>query len=150
MPTVNVGEILECDQNAEIRTRGCDPCVALIIIYTNGGITRKKCAHFSVNIAGPLTQAAINAALDPILMGEFPLPLPANAIVGFTWGGNNHGMGGNEIFTRLGTYFPAANIVVQSNQDDSLTTAGLTINAMNLQVWGWTNVPPANLRAELQ
>ena len=145
--TVNVGEILECDQNNDVRTRGCDPCVALIAIYINGAITTKRCAHFSVGIAGPLTQSVINAALNPILMANFPLA-NINA-VGFTWGGQSVGMGGNFIFTRLGTYFQEANIVVQSHQNDSLTTAGLEINASNGQTWAWTNDPASNALAEL-
>src|SRR6185437_14412306 len=55
MIVVNVGELLECDERDEIATRGCDPCVALIVIYNHGIGDRgsqyiKRCAHFSVDI----------------------------------------------------------------------------------------------------
>jgi hypothetical protein len=145
--TVNVGEILQCNQTDEIRTRGCDPCVGLIVIYVNGGNTTKKCAHFSVNISGALTQDIINAALNPILNGHFPL---ANIqAVGFTWGGCSPGMGGNLIYARLLEYF-AGKPITSSNQRDSLTTNGQVIQLLNNQNWDWTNDPALNLNAQLQ
>lgn len=145
--TVNVGEILQCDQNDEIRTRGCDPCVGLIVIYVNAGNTTKRCAHFSVNIAGALTQAIINAALNPILNGHFPLP--NIQAVGFTWGGNSLGMGGDLIYARLQEYF-AGHPITSSNQRDSLTTTnGQVIQLSNTKTWAWTNNSALNSDAEL-
>jgi hypothetical protein len=144
--TVNVGEILECDETNEVRTRGCDPCVGLIVIYVNEEVT-KRCAHFSVNIAGRLTQDIINAALNPVLEAQFPL---SNIkAVGFTWGGNAVDMGGDLIFNRLTDYFVEQPILVQSNENDSLTTAKLEINLLNNQNWPWTNDPANKLLAEL-
>ncbi|MEG4170597.1 MULTISPECIES: hypothetical protein [unclassified Microcoleus] len=144
--TVNVGEILDCDQNDEIRTRGCDPCVGLIVIYVNAGNTTKRCAHFSVNIAGVLTQDRINAALNPILDGHFPL---ANIqAVGFTWGGGGVGMGSAFICVRLQVYF-VGQPINWSAQNDSLTTNGGGIELSNGRTWAWTNDPPLNGYAEL-
>lgn len=144
--TVNVGEILECHAGEDIRTRGCDPCVALIAIYTLNGVITKRCAHFSVGIPGRLNQVVINAALNPVLQANFPLVNLTSA--GFTWGGRTFGMGGDLIYNRLNQYF-AGHINVQGQQADSLTTNGLGIQILNQQVWPWTNIPAANAAAEL-
>lgn len=143
--TVNVGDILECDQNDEIRTRGCDPCVGLIVIYNNGsGKVVKRCAHFSVGFAGPYTQANINARLNPILDNYFP---QVNILaVGFTWGGGGAGMGSAFIYNRLTEYF-AAVAPVQSETNDSITTNGNNIQILNGEVWPYD--PQHNNQAEL-
>lgn len=146
MPVTNVGEILECDQNDEIRTRGCDPCVGLIVVYVNAGNITKRCAHFSVNMAGALTQVRINIALNPILNERFPLD--NIQAVGFNWGGGCVGMGGDLIYARLQLYF-AEQQITMSNHADSITTDGQDIQLTNAEIWPWTNVPALNAFAEL-
>lgn len=146
--TVNVGELLECDGSNEIRTRGCDPCVGLIVIYQNdpNGVVTKRCAHFSVGFAGPYTEARVNASLNPVLAAYFPL---SNIIaVGFTWGGFSPGLGAEQICSRLTQYFSGHN-VQSSNNHDSITTNGNAIQLLPVQVWDFTNNPAANLLAEL-
>jgi len=147
--TVNVGEILQCGKNIEIRTRGCDPCVALIVIYGNGESAVKKCAHFSVNMSGPLNQKRIDTALNPILEKHFPLP--NISAVGFATGGESYDrkMGAKEIFTRLAEYFPGDKIVAQSKKDDSLTSVQLGIRALKNNDWPFTNDPASNSDADL-
>jgi len=146
--TVNVGEILQCNQNDDIRTRGCDPCVGLIVIYNAGGANRlKKCAHFSVGFAGPFNQGNIDAALNPILAGNFPLP---NIVaVSFTWGGGGAGMGSVEIMNRLNAYFAGQPGLAASAINDSITTNGDNIQILNNQNWAFTNNPALNQNAVL-
>ena len=148
--TVNVGELLECDQNDNIRTRGCDPCVALIVIFNNGGAGQvvKRCAHFSVGMAGPYTQGHINAALNPILANYFPLDESNVLAVGFTWGGYSPGMGAVQICNRLREYFNGLNVLESATQD-SLTTNGNVIQALNMMHWAFTFPLPHNQEAEL-
>jgi hypothetical protein len=146
--TVNVGELLECDQNDEIRTRGCDPCVGLVVIYNHGGGGNlvKRCAHFSVNFAGPYNQHIINTALDPVLNNYFPV---VNIVaVGFTWGGGGAGMGSVQICNRLRAYF-AGNAPIESAVSDSITTNANAIQIVNNQHWAFTHNPNHNLEAEL-
>ncbi|CAL2078115.1 hypothetical protein [Tenacibaculum sp. 190524A02b] len=145
--TVNVGEILEVNQNNEIRTRGCDPCVGLIVIYdAGGGNLIKRCAHFTVNFAGPYTQDRIDQALNPILNNFFQ---PIGIIsVGYTWGGGAAGMGSNFICNNLDIYFADFN-PVSSNNNDSITSNGANVQLLNNQHWAFTNIPPLNNNADL-
>lgn len=158
--TVNVGEILECDDKNEIRTRGCDPCVALIAIYEDEKLITKRCAHFCVNMAGSLNQNRIDNALKPILEKHFKLDkLKA---VGFTTGGEDYklekrqfSMGSKEIFLGLQKYFPGDKTVVKSSDCDSLTTAELGVKAVKLdkktaENWKFTNNPAKNQDADLK
>jgi hypothetical protein len=145
--TVNVGEILETDQTDEIRTRGCDPCVGLIVIYDIGnGRLVKRCAHFTVNFTGPYSQARIDNSLNPIL-NQFFQPIGIVS-VGFTWGGFTPGMGSNFICNNLGIYFADFN-PIQSNNRDSITTNGQNIQFFNNQPWNFTNNPAINNNADL-
>ncbi|WP_327437879.1 hypothetical protein [Pseudomonas donghuensis] len=150
--TVNVGELLECDGTDNIRTRGCDPCVALIVIYQNGqnGAIAKRCAHFSVDYGPPYTQARVDASLDPVLTDYFPLNGNTIRAVGFTWGGNAAGMGSVQIFNRLTQYFNGLD-VQSSTTKDSITTNGEEILILdNQNQWVFTNQPASNSLAELK
>ncbi len=148
--TVNVGELLECDETDEIRTRGCDPCVALVVIYQNGQAPAliKRCAHFSVNFLPPYTNAIMAQVMNPILAANFPLD--GNIVaVGFTWGGNAAGMGSVQILATLTQYFNGLNPLISQDQD-SISSNGNVIVLSNLQQWAFTHVPPENLAAELR
>ncbi|NEP12207.1 MAG: hypothetical protein F6K14_18770 [Symploca sp. SIO2C1] len=164
--TVNTGEILQCNQTDNIRTRGCDPCVGLIVIYVNENNAIKKCAHFSVNDPDNILQNAdqntINQVLNPILEEFFPLAgihfqnthFENIHAVGFTWGGGAEGQGSNFIFNRLRGYFSEENIVIERENIDNITTHGLNIqigyqNAFNPPDWPWTNDPANNHDAQL-
>ena len=145
--TANVGEILDTDQYNDMRTRGCDPCVGLIVIYDQGnGNLVKRCAHFTVNFAGPYTQARIDQALNPILQNYFPQK--DIVTVGYTWGGQSKGMGSDLIYNNLQAYF-AAFQPVESNTNDSITTNGQNIQVSNNEQWAFTFNPPNNSFADL-
>ncbi|HBG07914.1 MAG TPA: hypothetical protein DDY22_20750 [Geobacter sp.] len=145
--TVNVGEILECAQNDEIRTRGCDPCVGLIVIYdTGGGSVVKRCAHFSVGLRGPYTQAKIDNVLNPILANHFGKDHIVAA--GFTWGGQGAGMGSAFICNNLARYFGDFN-AQHSAENDSITTNSNVIEISNNALWDYTYDPSDNASAEL-
>ncbi|MBS1772040.1 MAG: hypothetical protein JST82_04220 [Bacteroidetes bacterium] len=144
MPVIaNVGEIVDTYDGEEVGTRGCDPCVGLVVIYENG---TKKCAHFCVSYAGPYTQANINARLNPILLANFPNVEITS--VGFTWGGNTPGQGAELICNRLLEYFHN-NVAVTSNTNDSIISNGDGVQISNLQVWPFTNDPASNQFADL-
>lgn len=147
MITVNVGELLQCDDKNDIQTRGCDPCVALIVIYKKINSIEKKCAHFSLGIGGRPDQNRIEQSLNQIIQNHFPL-LNINS-VGITWGGRVQGMGGNIIFNRLVQYFNGQ-VIQQSQQNDSISTNGLQIVIANNQVWPWTHDPATNDIAEIR
>jgi hypothetical protein len=140
--TVNVGELLSTDDD-QIRTRGCDPCVALLVIYAD----TKKCAHFCVSFAGPYTQANINQRLDPILEAHFPLEDIIR--VGFTWGGQAAGMGSTQIMNRLAEYFGDHHPIFSNAYDSISSTEENEIAFSNLEVWPFTNEPPLNQYADL-
>lgn len=159
MIVVNVGELLECDQRDEIATRGCDPCVALIVIYNHGIGDRgsqyiKRCAHFSVDIRlpegqrrAPQRQQLVQTALDPVLEAYFPREHIRR--VGFATGGNHRGSGAEDIVNRLRAYFQNHPIVEWVNRD-SLRTANDLILGLNNQHWPFTHDPPHNSCAELK
>lgn len=145
--TVNVGEILDTDQTNEIRTRGCDPCVALIVVYDTGNANLiKRCAHFTVNFPGPYSQERIDQSLNPILNQFFQLI--GIVSVGFTWGGGSRGMGSDFICNNLEIYFADFN-PIQSNTHDSITTNDQNLELLNNQIWDFTNNPAANSSADL-
>ena len=146
--TVNVGEILQCDHTEDIRTRACDPCVALIVIYKNGDSVIKKCAHFTVSFDGRLYRDSIEQALKPVLQENFPLKHIHK--VGITWGGNALGLGGDLVFSCLGLYFAGINGVIVSSHNDSICSNGLDLCVSNGEIWNWSNIPASNGLAELQ
>lgn len=145
--TANIGEIVECGANDDVRTRGCDPCVALIVIYGEPSKITKKCAHFSVSIKGPPVKEKVLKALDPVLTNEFPLKGVKAA--GYAWGGANKRLGAEIIAERLAQYFKDVKDLVQVANRDSLSTKGTAIVASN-DKWPWTNDPPRNQLADLK
>lgn len=161
--TVNVGECLTCKLSDDIRTRGCDPCVALIAISE----TKKTCAHLSVNAALPQKGAlrdkeagaiaafqrdsesgkSVLKALDQLLAGHFPLADLTK--VGFTWGGNNKQQGAELITDALAKYFSGKEIVESGASCDSLATIGDKIVASKNSDWKFSSKEPTNLLAQL-
>ena len=159
MIVVNVGELLECDESDEIATRGCDPCVALIVIYNNGigdhgSQYIKRCAHFSVDIKLPMgakqasgRQQLVQAALDPVLNAHFPLKNVRR--VGFSTGGFSRNLGAEEIVTRLRSYFQEQRFMEWA-KCDSLRSHNDMIMGAKGQIWPFTHENPANSNAELR